>query len=113
MIKGITVTLYAQTQTGTDPFGAPIYTESAVEVPNVLVTPMGIQDIRDDQDLYGKMGVYELSIPKGDTHDWENKRISFFGAEWKSYGPVWEYIEANVPLKWNKKVRVESWQGST
>ena len=38
-IKGITVTLYEQTQTGTDAFNDPIYTETAINVDNVLVYP--------------------------------------------------------------------------
>ncbi len=40
-MRGVTVTLYAKTQTGVDPCGAPEYSESAVTVENVLV---GLRD---------------------------------------------------------------------
>ena len=35
-MRGMTVTLYEQTQTSTDAFGAPVYTETPVTVDNVL-----------------------------------------------------------------------------
>lgn len=107
MIKGITVTLYERTQTGTDPVNAPVYTETPVEVENVLVTPTAAEEVKSDLELYGRRSVYQLCIPKGDSHNWENRRISFFGKDFRSFGPVEEYIEANVPLMWNQKVKVE------
>lgn len=107
MIKGITVTLYGRESGGTDDFGAPVYTETEISVPDVLVTPTASEEVVSEIQLYGKRSVYELCIPKGDTHDWENKKIRFFGQDFQSFGPVTEYIEANVPLRWNKKVKVE------
>ena len=107
MIKGITVMLCGRTQTGTDAFNAPIYTETEIPVKDVLVAPTASEEIVNEIQLYGKRSVYELCIPKGDTHDWENKDIRFFGQTFHSFGPVTEYIEANVPLRWNKKVKVE------
>ena len=38
-IRGITVILYDEVQTGQDPFGAPIVEEIPIEVENVLVSP--------------------------------------------------------------------------
>ena len=38
-IKGITVTLHTVEQTGSDPFGDPIYSETEVNVDNVIVAP--------------------------------------------------------------------------
>lgn len=107
MIRGITVTLCGRTQTGTDAFNAPIYTETEETVENVLVTPTAAEEIVSEIQLYGKRSVYELCIPKGDAHDWKNRNIRFFGQTFKSFGPVTQYIEANVPLRWNKKVKVE------
>ena len=37
MIRGTTVTLYETIQSGTDPFGAPIYEETETQVENVLL----------------------------------------------------------------------------
>ncbi|MCC8181529.1 MAG: hypothetical protein LIO45_00895 [Clostridiales bacterium] len=107
LIKGITVTLYEKTQTGTDEFHAPVYTETAVEVENVLVQPVSADDVVDDLRLYGKRAEYELCIPKGDSHSWEDCRVAFFGQTWRTFGFVREYIEALVPLSWNRKVKVE------
>ncbi|MEG2843511.1 MAG: hypothetical protein RR900_08485 [Ruthenibacterium sp.] len=106
-IKGITVTLYERTQTGKDAFGAPIYGKNPVRVENVLVTPVAASDIVNDLQLYGKRAEYELCIPKGDTHDWEDCSVSFFGQSWRVFGAPIEYIDALVPLAWNKKVKVE------
>lgn len=107
MIKGITVTLYERVQTGVDGFNAPVYAETPVQVSNVLVTPASMEDIIASTQLYGKRMAYELCIPKGDTHQWEDRRIDFFGQSFHAYTPVEEYIDANVPLLWNRKVRVE------
>ena len=54
MIRGITVTLYETTATGSDPFGAPIVTEQAVEVDNVLVGEPTTEEMLASTQLYGK-----------------------------------------------------------
>lgn len=107
MIRGIDVTIYERTQTGTDGFNEPVYTEESVTVKNVLVTPTASEEVVSEIQMYGTRSVYELCIPKGDTHNWENRRIRFFGQDFQSFGPVTEYIEALVPGPWNKKVKVE------
>ena len=109
LIKGITVTLYELTEVGSDAFGAPIYTEAPVQVKNVLVAPVAAADVVNDLQLYGKRAEYELCIPKGDTHRWEGCRVEFFGQSWRVFGPPLEYIEALVPLDWNRKVKVEQY----
>ena len=106
MIKGITVTLCGRVQSGVDGFNAPVYTETEIPVEGVLVTPTASEEIVSEIQLYGKRSVYELCIPKGDTNDWENKTVRFFGQSFRSFGTVTEYIEANVPLRWNRKVKV-------
>lgn len=110
MIKGITVTLYERTSNGKDAFGTQVWTEVPVQVANVLVTPASMEDVISSLQLYGRRMAYELSIPKGDAHNWESCRVDFFGQSFRAYTPVEEYIEANVPLKWNRKVRVERYE---
>lgn len=110
MIKGITVTLYERTQTGTDALNAPVYTETPVTVANVLATPSTAEDITEDVRLYGRRSEYELSIPKGDQHKWEGNRVEFFGETFRVFTPPREWIEENVPLSWNKKVKVERFE---
>lgn len=106
-MRGITVTLYDKVQTGTDPFGAPIYTETQVPVDNVLVVPVSSEELLDIVNLYGKKATYQLGIPKGDTHNWQDRRVDFFGQSWRTFGFPTEGIEELIPLAWNKKVMVE------
>ena len=107
MLKGITVKLYEKTMSGVDALNKPTYTETAVEVDNVLVAPMSANEILDTLNLTGKRGVYQLGIPKGDTHDWEDSRVEFFGQEFRTFGKPLEGIDCLLPLDWNKKVTVE------
>lgn len=107
MIRGITVRLYVKTQTGTDEFNAPIFTETPVDVENVLVGEPVSEDIVNSLQLYGKHVAYTLGIPKGDEHDWDNVTVEFFGQKFRTYGGVTQGIEEMIPLVWNKKVKVE------
>lgn len=107
IIKGITVKLYQRTQTGVDRIGNPVFDETPVDVDNVLVYPTEDTNIINDLQLYGKKSVYEICIPKGDTHTWEDCRVDFFGKSFRVFGAGKEYIESNLPLDWNKKYRVE------
>ena len=110
MLKGIEVTLITKTQTGTDPFGAPIVTDVETYVDNVLVAPASSDDIVNQLSLTGRKAVYQLAIPKGDTHEWENVEVRFFGQRWRTFGIPLEGIEELIPLDWNKKVMVERYE---
>lgn len=109
-MKTITVTLYEKTEAGQDAFHKTIWTETAVEVPGVLYAPASAQEILDNTNLYGKKAVYTLAIPKGDTHTWEDCRVSFNGEDFRVFGIPLEGIEENIPLAWNKKVTVERYE---
>lgn len=80
LIKGTSITLYTANSTET--------------VDNVLIGEPNA-------------GGYTLGIPKGDTHDWTDRKIGFFGEVWRTVGTPVQGIEANIPLCWHKKVRVE------
>lgn len=110
-MKGITVTLISNTQTGTDSFGSPVYSETFEEIDNVLVAPSSAQEILDSTELYGKKAVYTLGIPKTDNHVWEDKCVEFFGEKWHVFGIPLQGIESLIPLSWNKKVMVERYDG--
>ena len=110
-IRGITVTLYDRTQTGMDPFGAPVYSEMPVEVENVLVAPMTSTEVLETYDLTGRRASYQLGIPKGDNHDWTaGKKVGFFGQNWRIIAIPTEGIDHLIPLSWNKKVQVELYE---
>lgn len=111
LIKGITVNLLNRTQTGVDGFNRPIYTETAIPVDNVLVAPLSTEETLDVLNLTGHKAQYQLAIPKGDTHEWENQRVQFFGQTWQVIGSPLMGIEANIPLEWNTKIRVEKIDG--
>lgn len=107
-IRGETIKLITLTQNGTDAFNAPIMTETETAVNNVLIAPSSEQEVLDTINLYGKRAVYTLGIPKGDTHDWENQVVEFWGKRWRTIGEPLRGMEHQIPLQWNTKVRVES-----
>lgn len=111
-MNGITVTLYETEITGYDDFGAPIETEIPIEVADVLVGEPTSDDIITATSLYGKQIRYMLGIPKGDTHDWTDKKVSWkdaygFNHVCKTFGFPITGIEANIPTRWHMKVRCE------
>ena len=108
-IKGIDVILFEKTQTGVDPFGAPIYEETETVVSNVLVSPATQDDVVSSTMLDGTKTTYRLCIPKGDNHEWRDRDVSFFGKRWHTYTETIEYIDENVPLLWNKKILCEEY----
>lgn len=110
LIKGITIKLYEKTETGKDPFGAPICTETAKDIENVLIKPVSEEDAAQDFNLTGKKIVYELCIPKGNQDDWINRKVSFYDQDFKTVGKPIELIESMVPLDWNKKIKVEQYE---
>ena len=112
-MKGITVTLYVRTYTGnsTDELNNPIYTETATSVDNVLVAPVSSSELMETYNLTGRKAVYQLAIPKGDSHAWTaGSKVEFFGQAWRIIAMPEEGIEKLIPLSWNKKVRVEQYE---
>lgn len=109
-IKGIKIKLVTKIEKGKDPFGNAIYDEKEIEVDNVLIGQPTTNDITDALNLYGKKAVYTLAIPKGDSNVWENQEVRFFDQRWKVFGKVTQGIEDLIPLSWNKKVMVESYE---
>ena len=90
MLKGIDITLYEKTQSGTDEADAPVYTETPAT----------------ELQLTGRRLAYTLAIPKGDAHDWNDVQVAFFGQRFRTCGGVVQGIERMIPLCWNKKVQV-------
>ena len=110
-MKGITVTLYERTQTGTDELNHPTYSETAVSIDNVLVAPVSSTELTETYNLTGRITVYQLAIPKGDSHDWAaGQRVDFFGHSWSIIAMPEEGIDKLIPLSWNKKVKVEVYE---
>lgn len=108
-LKGITITLITRTETGRDDFNRPIEIENREEIENVLVSPLSQsgEEILNEMSLNGKKARYQLAIPKGDAHNWDDCEVEFFGARWRSIGFSTMGIEELIPLDWNRKVVVE------
>lgn len=109
-IKGIPVKLSVRTQTGIDDFNRPIYETSQEVVENVLVGEPSAEDVVNELNLSGKRIAYVLAIPKGDTHVWEDTEVEFWGMTFKTVGIPTQGIDDNIPLQWNKKVKVERYE---
>ena len=105
-IKGITVMLIDRRQTDTDAFNRPVYEDVETPVENVLIGEPSSEDVTNELNLSGKHLAYTLAIPKGDTHDWTNRKVSFFGEVFETIGNPTMGIEDMIPLDWNKKVKV-------
>lgn len=110
LIKGIKVTLINKKEIGKDPFDQPIVEDVPIEVENVLVSPTSTDDIVNQLNIDGKKAVYTLAIPKGDTNNWEDAEVFFFGKRWRTFGIPLQGIEEMIPLDWNKKVMVERYE---
>lgn len=106
-IRGISVTLINKVQTGEDSFHAPVYVYTEEEIENVLVAPASSTEILDTLNLTGKKVVYNLAIPKEDTHTWEGQLVKFFGETWRVVNIPERGIDNLIPGDWNQKVQVE------
>lgn len=106
-LKGTTVTLFNKAETSVDEFNRPVYQEISVQVDNVLIAPESNPEVLSALNLSGNKEVYLLAIPKGDMNNWTDAKVEFFGKQWRTVGEPIEGIEELIPLRWNKKVRVE------
>jgi hypothetical protein len=72
----------------------------------VLIGQPCTNDRADSIDLDGKRIDYVLGIPKGDTHNWVDTEIIFFGQRFKTVGYPQTGIQENIPLRWGQNVKV-------
>lgn len=113
-ITGESVSLKTLTQSGTDDFNQPVYTEKWITINNVLVSVPTSDEIASNLTTYGARIRYTLCIPKGDTHDWFDTEVQLANrGTFHTVGDVIEYTEANIPyaLDWNRKVNLERIEG--
>lgn len=109
-LRGTSIILYTKNKVGEDEFGAPVYEELPEVVNDVLVGEPEGSDVTDTLNLTGKRLAYTLAIPKGDTHEWRDRKVEFFGRKFRTFGEPVEGIEGMIPLRWNKKVKVERYE---
>ena len=118
MLHGLTVTLHIPTvRPAPDPFGAPVATgETTVDVDNVLIGEPTTDEILTSVSMYGRRTQYVLGIPKGDTHDWLGRHVSWTDAHGRTinvrtFGEMITGVTANIPGPWDAKVRAEVYGG--
>ena len=107
MIQGTTVILVSKVKAGTDPFNAPVYSETQESVKNVLVGQPTATQVIDQLNLYGKRLAYTIGIPKGDTHVWKDQDVIIFGERFHVFTEANKGIEENVPGPWHHTYGVE------
>lgn len=105
-LHGITVTLITRTA-DLDEHNYPTWLEKREEVDNVIVGEPVQAELATSIDTKTARVAYTLGIPKGDTHDWEDAIVEFWGKRFRQYGRIIQGIEDLVPLDWNKKITVE------
>lgn len=108
-IRGITVLLQVVTETGKDLTNRPIYKDRWIPVDNVLIAPVSTEDQITSIQLHGKTAVYQLGIPKDDTHIWDDRLVRFAGRTWHVFGLPETGIADNIPGPWNTKWKVEAY----
>lgn len=109
-IQGIDVVLHTTEQIGVDEFDTPIYEEIEKIVSNVLPIQPTSEEKATELNLTGKRVSYVLCIPKGNTDEWEDKEVEFFGERFRTIGHTTQYVEALVPGQWNKQIKVERYE---
>lgn len=109
-MKGIPITLYNKVEIGRDAFNKPVYNDVPETVENVLIEAISSTEVLETLSLTGRRAIYRLGIPKGDQHDWTDKKVRFFGQDFRTIGIPIEGIEEMIPLEWNKKVTVERYE---
>lgn len=106
-MKTMTVQLSVKTQSGYDPFGAPIETEELIDVPGCLVGQPSSDDIVQTMEMYGKRIAFVIGVPKGDENTWTDTDVIIWGERFHTIGFPETGIQENIPLKWGKNVKVE------
>ena len=106
-MKGTTIQLVVKTVESTDPFGAPVYKEELVDIPDVLVGSPSSDEVVNALQMYGKKIAFTLGIPKGDTHSWIDTDVVIWGERYRTIGYPTTGEQANIPLRWGQNVQVE------
>ena len=110
-MKTTEVFLYKKLDTGRrDKTNRPITEEVAIRVEGVLVAPVSIEEVITTVNLTGKKAIYQIAIPKGDDNDWDNAKVLYNGKFYRTIGIPEEGMDENIPLKWNRKIKVERYE---
>lgn len=98
-------------KTGTDPFGAPIESETIEKVGNVLVQPGASSDVVESNRPIGVSVNYTLHFPKTFDGDLEGAKVNVRGNWYDVIGRPDHYTLENTPTKWWMTVEVGAVNG--
>lgn len=110
MLKGVTIILVNKIKTGVDSLNHDVYENQEIYVPDVLIGEPTESEVIETTNLYGKKVAYTLGIPKTDTNVWEDKEVILpapFTGRYRTIGYSTVGIPEMIPLRWNRKVKVE------
>lgn len=113
MIRGEVVCLIDRVLIGEDDFGAPLYQETRVDVPNVLIMPSTMAAataVVDSTGLHSRKAQAMICIPRDDDHEWADRTVEFWGKTWHVFSPAEEWMDGMVPLQWNRRYQVEAYE---
>lgn len=105
-IRGESVVLITR-KASLDEFNHPTWVESRETVDNVLIGEPVQAELTNSADMRHARAAYTLGIPKGDSHDWQDVVVEFWGKRWRQFGQIIRGMEHQIPLDWNQKVTVE------
>lgn len=106
MIVGETISVISFTTTSYDSFNAPVRSETAETVSNVLIEPAATSDITDSNRPDGHQVKYVLHFPKSYAGELEGREVVVRGERLSVIGHPARYTEANTPGDWNMRVEV-------
>jgi hypothetical protein len=112
MIRGIQIILNEPTVTGTDDFNRDEITPVPVTIDNVVVGQPSSEDVFNEMNLSGKRVAYNLCIPAGDTHNWKDAVVEFYGKKFRTIGEPTQYMDGFMgkDFPWNKQIKVEAYE---
>ena len=113
MLHGVTIQIRIKGEATYNSFGEAISEESWEDVADVLVGAPSTDDTPTPGELLGRRVDYVLGIPKGDAHVWEDAEVILpppFAGRYRTVGIPTAGIEDMIPLRWNKKVKVERFE---
>lgn len=113
MIKGIDIQLWVNGNPVIDEFNHEEPGGEWITISNVLVGEPSSEEVTNELNLSGKHISYVLGIPKGDEHMWIDTKVKLpspFDGEYSTVGFPTAGIETNIPLLWNKKVKISRYE---
>lgn len=110
LIRGVDVEVSRHVRTGTDRYGAPVYSTSTETVAGVLPQPGACADL-DASRPEGARVDMTFHFPKGRAGGLKGATVSYGGRSYRVVGDPRPYAAPNVPGPWDTPVECEAVDG--